>query len=256
MKIQSLFFFLAILTFTASCGLFNRTTGNATLPRKRSAQYLLKRMQKQAPRVEWLDAKIKLDVESPDQRIKLTSHLRLRRDSLIWMNFKKFGIEAARLLITPDSAFFINRLDRTYFAERLSDLAKAYDIPADFGQLQALLLGYPAVEAAQTEVLLDPGAYLLVNNTREVTDTLRLDAQTFLPESWHLRHADTGLQAEMTFENYQKLDSKHFFSYFRALKTMSKSGEGVHLVLEFSKLRLNEPVNMPFQIPGRYDRIR
>ncbi len=246
---------LSLLPGTTSCGLFRHTTGEDALPHKRSVRFLNKKLEQLQPEFNTLSAKLKIDAQLPDQHLKLTASLRMKRDSAIWMNFKKFGIEMGRMLITPDSAFFINRLDRTYFAERLEDLAKAFQIPADFGQLQSLLIGYP-LSVEQAELSLAPGAYLLIRKGPELEDTLRLAAGTFLPEKWSIFHPNSGLSAQMSFDNYQKLDKQHFFSYFRVLEAAAMPGEDMQIALEFAKLTLNEEVNMSFRIPGHYERTR
>ncbi len=256
MKPHFLFFFTFLFLGSSSCGLFRVAGSEEGLPRKRSAFYLLRKMNRKRPEALWLNAKIRLSVETSQQRLKLTSYLRMKRDSAIWMNFKKFGIEAGRLLIRPDSAFFINRLDRTYFAERLSDLAKAYQLPADFGKLQELLLGYPVFSSGETKVQLVPGAYVLLEEREHFSDTLYLDAVAFLPQRWMVDHPASGLKASMSFENYRKLDGNVFFSYFRRLETFDKPEEGVKLEMQFEKVELNEPVGLPFEIPKRYERIR
>ena len=246
---------LSLLPGTTSCELFRHAAGEDALPHKRSVRFLNKKLEQLQPEFNTLSAKLKIDAQLPDQHLKLTASLRMKRDSAIWMNFKKFGIEMGRMLITPDSAFFINRLDRTYFAERLEDLAKAFQIPADFGQLQSLLIGYP-LSAEQAELSLVPGAYLLIRKGPELEDTLRLAAGSFLPEKWSIFHPNSGLSAQMSFDNYQKLDKQHFFSYFRVLEAAAMPGEDMQIALEFAKLTLNEEVNMSFRIPGHYERTR
>ncbi len=281
-SIKSVAWLLIALLFTAtSCGLFHHATaGDDSLPRKRTARYLLKKLNQLQPEADQLSAKLKIDAQLPDQSIKLTGYLRMKRDSAIWMNFKKFGIELARVLITPDSILIINRLERSYFAERLAlslpvaerqtgpaerlvlspaerltDVGDALQIPLDFQQLQNLFWGYPPA-TAEVKTALAPGAYLLVNQRNDISDTLYLNPATFLPEKWVVNHPNSGLKAQMSFDHYQKVDKQHFFSYFRVLETVGKPEEEVQIALEFTKLELDKEVNMPFRIPDHYKRTR
>lgn len=240
----------------SSCGLFHKVVEGDSSLRHRTARSVLKKVKKQQANWSWLEAKIKLDVQMPQQHIKLTAYLRMQRDEAIWMSFKKLGMEVGRLYLASDSVFFINRLERTYFAERLSDLAKAYNIPAGFYSLQELLAGYPAELLERPNLLVVDGGYCLVEERGEFIDTLWIDGRNFLSQSWSLHELHTGLEMKMEFENYQKLDAEHFFSYFRVLEALSEGQEELLVEFEFGKVRLNEPVNMPFQIPQRYERMR
>ncbi len=256
MKFSPLLFLAFFFLGVSSCGVFHATSGAGKFPKKRSVSYVQKRLNKNRINPVWVSAKIRLSVETPEQHFKLVSYLRMKRDSAIWMNFKKFGIEAGRLLITPDSAFFINRLERTYFAERLTDLAQAYSLPVDFEQLQALLLGYPVLSEEEVEMQRLPGTYKLVETRSDFSDTLHLDATSFLPRTWSVEHFSSGLQASMDFENYQKFDRNRFFSYFRSLETFEKAETQLKLKLQFEKVELDVPLSLPFVIPERYERIR
>ena len=53
--------------------------------------------------------------------------VRILRDSIVWVQIQKFGFEVGRMLVTPDSAFFINRLERSYSIYSITDFFKKYD---------------------------------------------------------------------------------------------------------------------------------
>lgn len=67
--------------------------------------------------------------------------IRILKDSIIWVSVRKMGIEGMRLLIRPDSVFYINRLDKSYIASDFSAIEKLFDINLNYYILESLLTG-------------------------------------------------------------------------------------------------------------------
>lgn len=99
---------------------------------------------------EWMTAKMNGELTLTDHHSPLafTGQLRMRRDSIIWVSATLMGMEAVRVLVTTDSVFMINRLEKTYLAEPFSTvetmctsspLVKTETMCTS--SLQALLLG-------------------------------------------------------------------------------------------------------------------
>jgi Domain of unknown function (DUF4292) len=90
-------------------------------------------------------AKAKVHYESGDNSQDFTASFRVRKDSCIWVTITALGgmVQAARVLITPDSVFMINYLDKEISALPLSDVAKVLPVQVDFTSLQNLILGQP-----------------------------------------------------------------------------------------------------------------
>lgn len=94
---------------------------------------------------EWMTAKMSGELKVESGEFALAGSVRMRRDSAIWISASAFlGVEAVRALITPDSVVIVNRLDQTYVAEPLREVAARYQWPATFQETQAMLLGEQA----------------------------------------------------------------------------------------------------------------
>lgn len=105
-----------------------------------------KKAVKPAPHADyqWMTAKMngKLNTENGD--IDFSGSIRMRRDSVVWLSASGFmGIENIRAMITQDSVFVLNRMDQTYLAEPLVEVADRYQWFPTLQENQALLLGDP-----------------------------------------------------------------------------------------------------------------
>lgn len=96
-----------------------------------------------AANYEWMSAKMTMDIVAPGIELNnVTGSLRMRRDSTVWISAAAvMGIESIRALITQDSVVLINRLEQSYLAEPLSEVAAALRLPATLQESQSMLLG-------------------------------------------------------------------------------------------------------------------
>ena len=101
---------------------------------------------------EWLTSKVDIDVEGNNMALNdLTGQLRMRRDSLVWLSVTAtMGVEVARIKVSNDSVWVINRLEKTYLAEPLDSVAQHFGMPISLPWLETILLdnndGVPPVE--------------------------------------------------------------------------------------------------------------
>ena len=101
---------------------------------------------------EWLISKVDIDVEGNNQEFKeLSGQLRMRRDSIVWFSVTAaMGMEVVRIKVSTDSAWVINRFEKTYLAEPLDSIVQYLGLPISLPWIETLLLdnneGVPPVE--------------------------------------------------------------------------------------------------------------
>ena len=80
---------------------------------------------------EWLTSKVEIDIEGKNMTFDdLSGQLRMRHDSLVWLSVTApMGIEVARIKVSTDSVWVINRLEKTYLAEPLDSVAQCLGMP-------------------------------------------------------------------------------------------------------------------------------
>lgn len=107
----------------------------------------------------------------------------MRNDSLVWISINAdFGIEVLRAKVSNDSVWVINRLEKTYLAEPLNNLANQLGMPLSLPLLQTLLFdnnkGLPPVE--NQEVLLK--TFVMGNMSAKIKyNKVRLNEETTFP---------------------------------------------------------------------------
>jgi hypothetical protein len=134
---------LALMIVLASSCRSTRKVLKAPLKEK-GETYLLERMREAQLNYEWFSSRVIITMTDDRKNTsELRGQLRIRRDSAIWISLTTpiLNIEAARLLITPDSVKLINRLDKTYYNDDFSLINTLFSSTADYYLLQSLLTG-------------------------------------------------------------------------------------------------------------------
>ncbi|MCB9285512.1 MAG: DUF4292 domain-containing protein [Lewinellaceae bacterium] len=247
---------LILLLFVVSgCNLFRPTaTSTAELP-ERSAKFLLKKLVQQQVELDWFSAKARVDFADENFSIAVTANLRLRTDSVIWANVKKLNLEAGRALVRPDSFFVIDRINRQYSRQPLSALANMLEVPANFQVLQSILLGNPVFLTTDLQAGIEGDQYTLRGEDDRFTADYFLDGRDFSLQKIAFTEKKTRRAVSMELSGYQSLKKKQNFSYFRTVRVDSPETGPMQIELEFSKIEINTPKSIEFEIPSRYSEI-
>lgn len=243
---QLLLFFLCLLFITACKTV--KTTDGTTL-RVRSANFLIKKLEQQRLDAEWMTAKVRLKFSDNGSTTRATADIRMRKDSIIWMSVKKFGIEGARVLITTDSVYLINRLERQYLVNDFSFIESEFNLPASFETLQDFVLGnvfFMTQENIKSDIN-DDAYHLTASDATPFTNEYWLDATDFNLEKMYFN--DLRYQRKLTVEqsNYQPVGEVIAFPHRRFVDTYSQQMGNVSVELDLSKVKFNKPANMPFR---------
>ncbi len=241
---------LAALSFSCSA---TRKTGSAGS--SDAAALVLRKLEARQLNVNWFEAKVRIDYDDGDMAVKASATIRMQKDSAVWMAVRKLGFEVARVLITPDSLFFIDRFNNEFGAYGLDYLSKEYHAPANLMALQNLLLGNlvyfnPAARTIKPEA----GQLWIEENAGGQTIRHRVNDSEFRIESVEYKDLPAGRAMAMTLGEYGSLSGKHNFSYLRQFAMDSQETGVIKVELKFSEVELNVPKNLSFEIPERYTR--
>lgn len=70
-------------------------------------------------------------------------HIRMKRDSIIWISATYYKVEVARFVFTQDSVKMIDRKNEKYYKGGYTFIQNLYNVPFNFSSLQATILGEP-----------------------------------------------------------------------------------------------------------------
>jgi hypothetical protein len=256
-KLMMKFLLLTLAFLFSACGATrtDETTGKvATEPR--TAQFLVKKLQsRHLDDVERMSAQTRIFVEGDGQSMSANANIVWVRDSAIWLNVKKFGLEAARVLVTPDSVFMINRLSKTWYSKSLESLQAEYQLPAGFDLLQDFLLGRAWIDGdIEMTSDIDEGLHRLAGSNGVTAADYRLEEGSFLLRRETFLQPRTARNISFSFDNYQKIKHAGLYPLLRTIRAFSPETKDVQFELEFLHVDFNTPAPYRFEIPATYQR--
>jgi hypothetical protein len=259
---KALGLFLLFGLLFAACKGGEQSADDSGKLRKRSAKYVLNKMDKYYLDADWLNAKARVKLSDAAGEIKGTAFIRMCKDSLIWASVRKLNIEAARLLITPDSVYVVNRLGKNYSIQsashirRMAGLSDTGDRIQDFRNLYNLILGNPVfLSQEESTVRTKRPNYILACTDGPLQTEHWVDGKNFTLHKMKFFQSEENREAACTFSDYRKVDEGYIFSYLRNMGMYSREMGRLDVTLEFTRIALNEPKNIKFEIPDGYQRI-
>lgn len=135
-------FLTAVVAVLASCKTQQPITRILPVVGHKSPQGVLDASESHKLKFETLSFRAATEIKNEGKTQSFKSTVRIQRDSAIWISVSAIaGVEAARMLITPDTLKFLNRLENTYFIGPTTYLDSMVKVEMDFATLQAVLVG-------------------------------------------------------------------------------------------------------------------
>jgi len=221
---------------------------------------------------DYLSAKFTMVYGQGKNTTNLRGQLRIKDDSLIWMSITPaLGIEAARVMLTDDSIKFINRLNKTYFSGKYDLVDSLLNTTIDYSLLQSMFVGNDLTQydVKKFKSSVDNGLYrMTIRERRKIRkyiksgeiETRVLVQQIWLyPDTYRIARIDIKEQGEdennklqVYYSNYIDVDGQLFPSKIRIEIISQKS---ISIDLDFNKVLINSPLNFPFKIPSKYEKL-
>lgn len=231
-----------------------RQTQNVHL-KPRTDEYLMEHLVKSQVSADWFGGKAKITYSDDDGRESFTANIRMQKDSVIWMNFKKFSVEGLRVLIRPDSIFILDRLNSEYLARPFEYARQEFSLPMGFQGLQAILLGNPVFFSNQTSASIDSTFYLLSQKTERLEAKYWLDGAKLLLDRFFFNDFRNSRSMDVRATDYRSVGGRQSFSYVRSFDLDSSDMGRMNVQIEFSKIELNVPQKIEFTIPAHYEKV-
>src|SRR6185369_2290028 len=92
---------------------------------------------------EYMHGKARLIYRDNAKEREVKAHIRIRKDSVIWMRLTVVGVQGGMALVNKDSITIVSNLDKEYYVFDYSDLSKRFNFEVNYKIIQAALLGNP-----------------------------------------------------------------------------------------------------------------
>ena len=201
-------------------------------------------------------AKVDVDYRGGDDKhYDVNANLRMYKDSLIWGSVNALlGIEAMRLLITKDSVFLLDKLNKTFTARSIDYLQEVSGLPLTLSALQNLLVGNPVfIDSNIVSYSNDNNTISLLSIGNTFKNLVTINASS--NELVHSKLDDVDITrsrtADLSYDDYETKRGK-LFSSKRRITVAEKTK--LDISLNFKQYEFDDEVSFPFSIPKNYKR--
>jgi len=193
----------------------------------------------------------------------------IRKDSAILISVAPvLGIEVARILITPTNVKMLNRLEGTYFDGDMSLINSMLNADIDFYMLQSFLLGadFPHFSAENFRLSHEEENIKLYNPARKrlrptagataaapgaiINHSLWLDPQSYRIIQSNVSENEGRRTMQASYPGFTPVQGHPFPSEVQ-LAFLDDTAQAA-LTLRYSRITLNQPQQITFNIPSRY----
>jgi hypothetical protein len=200
-------------------------------------------------------AKVDVDYRGGDEKhYDVNATIRMYKDSLIWASVNAvLGIEAMRVLITEDSVFLLDKLNKTYTARSVDYLQEVTSLPLTLNTLQNLLIGNPVFIDSVVAYTKDDAIISLLSVGTAFKNLVTLNANNNSLVHSKLDDVDItrSRTADLNYDDYETKKGK-LFSTKRRISVAEKNK--LDISLNFKQVEFNEEVSFPFSISRNYKR--
>lgn len=197
-------------------------------------------------------------VQSENSGLSANITLRMKKDEVIWASVQKLGFEVARLKITPDSVFIINKLANESMIGSYALLAKRYNVDIDFKTLQEVLIGNYVPAPGKAEKVSADGP---VQHVRQMRGNLQID-QIIDTTRYKLKRTEIRnlTNKDLMTVDYQEFEVVSGKPFAKSLLLTIQQPEGNRtktniVVVKHSQVSTSETsLDFPFSVPSTYER--
>lgn len=206
----------------------------------------------------YMHGKARMVYKDDKKEREVKAHIRVRKDSVIWMTFTVIGVQGGKALINQDSITIVSTVDKEYYVFNYAELSKRFNFEVNYNVLEAAILGNLVQPKSNTDVLSQKDSTQIITQTKgAVSITNFVNSRTKKIKKVELIEPTSGNALNIDYSDFQPLGDK-LFPYNNVISVVYKAANGVinnSIIVEFNKAEVGDKeLKFPFKIPPKYDR--
>jgi hypothetical protein len=242
--------FFVLIVMVSACSSSKKLV--SPVARDHSKNEIWAALQQHNKNFQWFHGKASAQIRTAGESQSVHMVIRMLRDSAVWVQIKKFEIEAFRLLVTPQDYTLLHRLESGYERGSVTKLSEMAGVDLTFEDVQQLIFGNIVLPEDQNFAFVREGDNYKVSFTsgnwsfEYVLDAFRLQVQKALVSD------DSGKTMRIVFSEYKQALTGPELPHIREIYFPEKPGtEGV-IRLDFSELEVDVAKELKFVVPSHY----
>ncbi|MBC7744890.1 MAG: DUF4292 domain-containing protein [Flavobacterium sp.] len=199
-----------------------------------------------------LSLRAKADLVIDNSSNDATMSIRISHSKAIWISVTAIaGLEVARVLITPDSVKILNRLESTYTQKPFKFLYEYANKEINFNMIENILAGNPFQETLteNSEINMDVKQSTITGMLGSLAYNMVFNEKNKLTQT-SLKDNKASQSLIVGYGNFIEVQNQ-IFPHTVNLKSQADR-KNVVIDLKYSRVGINETLEMPFNVPKRF----
>jgi hypothetical protein len=207
---------------------------------------------------DYFQGKARMILRDANKEREVKATIRVRKDSVIWMQFNVIGIQGGKALINKDSITIVSTVDKEYFVFDYPELSKRFNLDINYEVIQSAMLGNPIIPRKNDdEVQQETSMYMLKQQVGTINVINYVNAASMKIEKVELKEGNSSNSLVINYSNFQPVGDK-IFPYNGTINLFYKTLSGLlntTIIFEYNKAEVGtRELKFPFNIPKRYER--
>lgn len=239
---KSLWLF-SLVFFLSFCGI--KKTSNEFFDTPKDYTEIIERVNSKNYYPEWLCLRGKAHIVQNNKSISLNINIKNRKDSIIWVSASgPFGIEIIRAQLTPTSIYFLNRVNKTFLIQPISEIKQILKSDFSFFDVQDIIMANPKIFKNMYDLKLTKMGYYLFSDNFNYTVN-----KNYRIEQTNIKNNNNNL--EIVLEEHQISDN-----FPRKISFKVEAEDPLELAINYSKVTFNKTGKISFKIPDSYEEVK
>lgn len=257
---HTVFLFLTVFIIS-SCGSKKQSNPGEVVDKKKTNELLDSLEAYGNKDFSFFYSKIACKYKSDEQNLSFKTTIKLKSDSLLnaMMTFAKIPVVIAN--VSQDSVKLINKRDKCYFFSEIDFLSSLLNMDLALSDAEDIILGSPLAFDRKNKYhqLPDTSFYVIAThkekefedkNGKDIMMKYFLSADSLELKKTFIASPKDSTEITIDMEEYQLINNKKY-PYVVKISASSKKGP-VHIELKYTKVAIDEPVDIYFKIPDNY----
>jgi hypothetical protein len=226
------------------------TTSNETVKNIIANHYAVNRNFKTA----FINANV--NYVSQKQSLNVAADIRIKKDEMILVTVKFFGITGAKALITPTEVKYYEKGNRTYFEGDYKMLSQWLGTDLDFQKVQNMLIGQAIDDLSKSkyDVLQEEDAPRL----EEITTGNFLKSFVFYPQTFNIKKQEI---KQLSPDRKMLVNYSNYKSYEESVLPQEvtifamQNNQTTSIAVEYKDAKFNEDLNFVYSVPSGYEQV-
>lgn len=208
----------------------------------------------------YLHGRAQMNLKDDTKELEVKTHIRIRKDSVIWMTFSVMGVQGGKALINQDSITVVNTVKKEFYVFEYAEMSKRFGLNVSYAVIQAAMLGNLIQDKSVTdEVSEDETFDYIRQRDGDVQIINAINRTNKKVEKVEMKQTTTENTLRIGYANFQPLGDK-LFPYQGTISVLYKALTGqvlsnTTITFEYVKAEIGDrQLKFPFNIPRKYDR--